>query len=135
MLGYYLGKRALERHFINGVLGVIALLVLLCFAFTMVVGWCQFLRYSANGSLLFSSWSLLFFSAWVGLFFASILQAWEEMRTPAGQMKFSSLRDKYEILYDDPYNEGKAYIAKKAERVQAEKDIDLNKDSLPTPFG
>ena len=110
ILGFCLGKRALERHLINGVIGAIALMIILCFVFMLMVGWCQFLRYSADGTLLFSSWYILLFSAWLGLFFASIQQAWHEMRTPVRQMKFSSLRDQYEILYDDPHNEGKAYI-------------------------
>lgn len=102
LLGYYLGSKALERRWINGVTGVVALFVILSFVFTTMVGWCQFLRYSANGSLFLSSWFVLFFSSWCGLFAASLCQAWNEIRRPVSDKSFSSLRDKYIIVYDNP---------------------------------
>ena len=134
VLGYCLGKRALERRLINGVTGVVALLVILCFAFTTMVGWCQFLRYSENGSMLFSSWYLLLFSAWLGLFAASVLQAWREMRTPVSQMTFTGLSDKYMIVYDDPHNEGRPLptAGSAADKTDGEGG---RAPSIVTPFG
>ena len=138
LLGFCLGKRALDRHLINGVTGVVALLIIICFAFTMMVGWCQFLRYSENGSLLFSSWYLLLFSAWLGLFSAAVMQAWREMRASAAKTQFSSLRDHYVIVYDDPHNEGKQYRYADTGREMTEdsggKD-DPKDDPIVTPFG
>ena len=102
ILGFWFGCKALDRRVINGITGVIALFVILCFVFTTMVGWCQFLRYSADGSLFFSLWSLLLFSAWGGLFAASVLRAWKELCKPISEMQFSGLRDKYIIVYDEP---------------------------------
>lgn len=107
ILGAWLGQRALQRRLVNGVTGVIALFIILCFALTTIFGWCAFLRHSQQGALFFTSWVVVLFSAWLGMFAASLRQAWLEFRTPVSSWKFSSLSDKYEIVYDDPRQTGK----------------------------
>ncbi len=99
--GYWLGQRALKRHLINGVTGVIALLILMSFFFTSFGGWCAYMRNCATGSQLVLSWTVLFFSAWLGLFVASLIEAVANLRPAPSSMQFSSLRDKYEIIYDN----------------------------------
>ena len=107
-----MGRKALEKNIIAGPLGVLALLVLMCFAFTTFVGWGAFLRQNETASQLVLSWTIMFYSAWLGLFAASIVKVWQSLRPNFSQMKFSELSDKYEIVYDDPHNLGLAPFIK-----------------------
>ncbi|MBQ7567885.1 hypothetical protein IJT17_03685 [bacterium] len=132
IIGFGLGQRALEKRLINGVTGSVALLVILCFAFTTILGWCHLLLHSRLASLLFSSWFVVLFSAWLGLFGASVRQAWLELRTPVSAMKFSSLSDKYVIIRDNPHKVDKSEAsADVVSAAEASEGVSVSKIAMP----